>query len=164
MPDTDLLLGMMKNGARDIRETFTSPDADWDPVAFLLLPDDTVTIMGLDPKFLTNDLTKDALVAVICHRITELEPGAVGMIFSTWTVRDLKEKPEIQPKDHPERREELLLVLVEPDNVQAVTAPIYRDGEQPPALGQWDEEDTGAVHTGRFINPIINTLKEVRDG
>lgn len=161
-----VLIDIMKQGAREISEHFEEADADWQPVMFAQLPDREIQIVGFDPSFLYSDASKDLMSDLIAAYILKERLEAVGLILSAWVLEGEEAKEsqdkQIPPRDHPKRKEQLLISATDADGIEYFHAPIIRDGKKPPRLGAWITEERASYMTGRFVEPIINALKEVR--
>jgi hypothetical protein len=159
----------MKMGAEEVMERFTKPDDDWAAVVFLLSGRiREVQIIDLDPHFFFDNRTKDALVLVLMTAIKKERAEAIGTIFSAWSVEGEAAQESVEhntrPRDHPQRKEMLIITLVEPGNVRICWAEILRSETETPRLSEWQEDETTQRLEGRFIQPLQEALKEVRDG
>src|SRR6188768_2981313 len=69
---------------KEISEDFKEPDADWAPSVTTLGPDGSIEVAIIDPTFLQNENTKEALALVMS--VTAMKTKAVSMVFvsSTW--------------------------------------------------------------------------------
>jgi hypothetical protein len=89
--------------------------------------------------------------------ISWLIPGLVsqgatylGVLLQAWRIDN---PGTTDPEDDPDRREVLSLVLGERGRVELWLAPVLRDGEQHPILGQWEREDDP------YEGPLVVALK-----
>lgn len=90
---------------------------------------------------------------------------AVLFLTEAWTTKytmeEMKERGGIdkapEPRLDPRRQEAALAVLYVGNRVVQFNAPINRDAEEPPTLGEWEvRNDSGKGHfaTGRLMAPV----------
>lgn len=154
-------------GLRANAAAFTAPDDDFEPVLFLET-ETGVKILGLRPYF-ANETKKELFAAVLPALIKKERPTRVALLVSAWAIeanKDYFQNDEPRPSSHPDRIELVLVTEVTKEGItDNVVAYIGRDplGLKPPTLGE--EQDSFAqaeVFTGRFIDPILATMKEIR--
>src|SRR5262245_55162118 len=144
----DEFLTLVKEMPRDVGKTFTDPDDDWMPI-MVVRTDDGLGVVGFDSEFLADDDSKDVLAEIVIPgMIEQLGASAVALVMSAWSLKS-PEIPDVRPSLHPERQEILVLHVIDAAHESIFHAPILRDGEQPPALGKW--EQFAATATGRFV-------------
>jgi hypothetical protein len=116
---------------------FARPDEDWPPTLFLLSPE-RLTIVDL--HMFDIESSGDLMSAAeVVERLINLH-GAVcaGLITSLWLARRTPGNHPLPGRPLPDsEREMLVLPLAGYLCEQTWAAPVYRDGEQPPALQRW---------------------------
>lgn len=150
------------------KEVFTEPDDDWTPVMFMECKDGGRQIIPLE-QFMADDNTKSILANLIMPAaISHFQATKVVLVLSVWTaqVASAEELEPIRyvPPSQRENREEMLLLLeYTKDGVTRQSmAPIVRHEDAPPTLDDWDDlEAAPAGYEGRFIQPIVDALKQV---
>jgi hypothetical protein len=156
---------------------FKEPDDDWEPAAFLLRADDSLMVIGIDPHYLRNHLTKDLLFEERLPEVIRKERAQhLAVLTSAWTVK--MDDPDLTPEkaqeiiawcgehgvgNHPLATEALMMNIHSVEGHEFWTADILRHDDAPPTLGQWEASPDGATHTGRAIDAIEEAMKEVRD-
>jgi hypothetical protein len=132
----------IRSGVEQVRRKFTEPDAEWETLAFVERMDGERSVYPVygDP----NTELADALLAIVAE-----ESGAqrVGFVFAAWKVTDHLEADSVA--EDPRRVEIVCVYIIGRESVEYRSAPVYRDGEQPPALGEWSEPVTDVIG-GRF--------------
>lgn len=157
--------------ARKIPENvFTKPDDDWTPVMFIECGDGECGMLPLEP-FMGDDLSKEFCADVVMPTAIEVAKARkVVLVLSAWTAQVWCEE-ELEPiryipPSQRENREEVLVVMEYTSEGVArhAMAPIIRHDDSPPELGDWWDDESELSPTdfdGRFVQPIVNALKEV---
>jgi hypothetical protein len=154
----------IKDQVRSVGEGFTAPDDDWVATMILFSKESGVTVAMLDPDFFASEVHKEVLATQVMPGLVK-QTGAekVAFITSCWALYLDKEQAQEymrngvpadgSPSNSPERVELVQITCVSADEAFCSSARIFRDGEQPPALQQW--EDTDAMSTqGRFLDGL----------
>lgn len=149
---------------RDLGQTFDAPDDDWMPVMFLRKrkEDDSTELIvaAFDPAFVSNATSKDDMARAMGMLVQQARADACAILLSAWMVQIDKEEADEngipRPSEHPERVESLILQVIDAGHYEAYNATILRDGEQPPALTDWERLDdgTGKNMSGRFVDTL----------
>lgn len=149
----------LQSAARFVGEQFKDPEDDWMPVGHVQDSKGRPHIIGFDSRWFESDSNKDRLVhEVIVPHLIKAQAIKFGMIISTWAIQTLEhDESGLRPSAHPDRREQLLLQAFDQERVETWHAQIYRDGEQPPALSEWEGPELDV--SGRFVDPIKEALR-----
>lgn len=159
----DELADIMRESIEAIQNNFDDPEDDFIPVLSLLPQDGQNVMLALDGRWLENDSTKDRLVkTVMVPAIAGVGAKTVATVFSAWSASipegmELEDMP--RPSEAENRQETVVLTVMDSFNVKTWMNNIYRDGENPPTLGDWKELPTGAF-TGRFVESLQTALRE----
>jgi len=163
----------MKDVVKSIENDFTKPDDDWDGMMVML----GESSFDLLPLRFRNEWEKEIWAnTIIPLVIAESKPIMVGQVQSAWVV-EAKAKPGatpenaksykdiigVQPSQHPDRQEVVILAMITAEQYQIWTAKIVRFKDRPPKLNPWRLWPTkGDVKiSGQFFEPIQKALKEV---
>lgn len=149
-------------------EVFTEPDDDWAPIAFVEDKDGDRMTLPLG-EWMGDDRMKDVLTNLILPgAIKHVKAQKVVMILSIWqsetSAQLLRDTDEyIPPSECDDRTEHVMVTEYTREGVtRQAFAQIQRHEESPPTLDEWRELPDAAGYTGRFIEPIVKALKEVR--
>lgn len=160
-PSIEQVVQYIKDTTAKIAADFTDPDDDWQGVMFFIGGDNDAML----PLMFENEREKDFVSTVaIPELIREHKPWIVAQLQSAWTLslpREQAGRDDIPlPSQHPDRVEALIMIVCTVEQVQMWTAKINRYETRPPTLAAWELfQATGSE--GRFITPIVETLKEV---
>lgn len=152
----------VKDVVARIGDDFTNPEDDWAGMMIF----DRDGGYALMPLMFDDDDSKDFYATVFIPMvIRQQKPWLVCQLQSAWTVAkkmdDLHEDlRDIRPSQHPEREECLILIAVAIEQVQFWMAKIIRFKNKPPKLAPWTLQPHDSL-AGRFIDPIVETMKEV---
>lgn len=166
MEDLDMgefdMFEYVRLGARNVGTTFSSPDDDWAPIAFLK----NSSGMGVMPlgELMGDENTKELLATEILPKVIKTtQAHTIVLALSAWTVK-LEENEDvygIPPSQHPRRDEQLFICEYTPYGVgRLAVATINRDGKNPPTLGEWEDQEHDKM-TGMFVDPIVSALAQV---
>lgn len=158
MNDFDKMVDFLKGGVVRIGAAFTKPDDDWVPCASLLTPKG-VEILPL--SFANDDEKEDAATAIGGMTIV-LGATVVGFVMSAWTLEvpqdkyDEWQKSGERPSESADKKEVVVISVVDAKRSKTLLAPIIRYEKAPPTLGEWNEG--GTAMGGRFIDPVQQAL------
>lgn len=146
--------------------TFTSPDDDWSAVMILNVEhQDKPIVVEFDSAYMQNEVTLDELAERMRNMILMTQAVSVAIVLSAWMVsltdEDLQGDEEIPPpSEHENRVEKLIVQVMDASHYEAYSAPILRDDEQPPGLGEWERLDDGnPMHmAGRFVEELMGAF------
>lgn len=173
--DTELLMNVknmhsigefLRSQARTIGKEFTDPDDDWSPI-MLVVTTKQAGLIGMDIPH--DEEMKDLLFTELLPRtIKETmngKPKAVGLVVSAWKLEGDEHREWFENRDederiadHPDRQETLFCYLADRERHEMWSAPIYRDDEQAPALGEWKQEPSGDEQTGKIVEMMQRIL------
>lgn len=152
-----------------ISNDFEEPNADWVPSVTTLGPTGAIEVAIIDPHFLENDYTKEALALMMT--VTAVKTKAVSMVFvsSTWmsmiTPEEAKRYSETgglpRAGEMPNRKEALVLNELRGDvGAKLHYSYIERHKDAPPTLGPWQvfEQDKNNRMEGRLVDPVENLI------
>jgi hypothetical protein len=149
--------------AESVGKGFTDRDDDWEPFAILDCRDGRRLIMALrGDKELYG-----VQVAKVAKRRKALK---VARVHSSWEVAidpatltpaerarlDRNEYPRGRPSEHHERREILVVLVMDAERCEGWVAEIRRDGVSPPTLGPWE---SSSELGGKQVEPIAEALR-----
>jgi hypothetical protein len=162
-PNMEQEVQWLKDAIANIGKEFTRPDDDWEGVMFFWGEEGTTSLL---PLMFRNEDEKNMIATVaIPLLIRNLKPWLVAQVHSAWTISIKKEKFEAEdtplPSAHPDREESLILIANTIDQMQFWQAKIIRFPNRPPALAPWTLWPQPDGTEGRFITPVIETMKEV---
>jgi hypothetical protein len=143
---------------------FTKPDDDWTMALMLVHPGDQRPQLIRLPGWVANDDDfKDAYghALGVAARITK--PLMVAMIQSTWVapVRSgdiVDDQVRVMPRDHPDRVERVLVVVLDTEIEQSWFATVKRRRRRPPVLEPWEQYEADGM-VGRLIDPLREALR-----
>jgi len=134
MGSTEELGEFLRSQARRMTEVFDEPNDDWAPILFVCSETRSAMIGMEIPE--DEDHKRQLFGAILPSTVQasfkDDKPVLVGMVVSTWALEQ-----EGKPGLHPESVERLACYLSDQEHDELWMAPIYRDGEQPPGLGEW---------------------------
>lgn len=161
LPNIEQEVQWLKDSVESIRKDFTKPDDDWSGVMFFWVEDGPTSLM---PMMFRDEDEKEFVASIaIPTLIRQLKPWLVGQVHSAWTAlvetEDLESSPP--PSEHPNREESLILIMVTVEQQQMWSAKIIRHDDKPPTLDPWRLWGQDESTEGRFITPVIETMKEV---
>jgi hypothetical protein len=122
------------------------------------------------PDWVSNDDdAKQALGQALGTATRITKPLMVAMIQSTWviskendpdrlTLHEEAGRPRVMPRDHPNREEQLFVIVLDTEVSHAHYAPILRHRRRPPKLGKWQSYTDGEI-TGRLAAPLREALR-----
>lgn len=148
-----------KDSVRKISASFDKPDDDWDPVALVEGGDGQAIIVAL----VMDKRDYPAAVSVI---VEKTKARKVALVTSAWGLEFANREegeawnadPEaLPPSQHPDGFEQVVVSVFDAERVEAWSAKILRDGEQPPGLAEWDWG--GAEVDGPMVGPIREALR-----
>ncbi len=144
-----------------VGRSFHTPDEDWDPVLLAEDASGRVSIVGIDPRHLSSEEAKDVLAyQVLPGLIRRLDAQALVLVHSAWVVeRPSRDDLKGRVREQPDRREWLMVQVVDLLHHEVWHAPISRDGQGGPTLGEWESE-RGVKAAGRFWDPLRIALAE----
>lgn len=158
----------VKEMVRSVGSQFTKIDDDWVPIMILDGKDEDgeskTILVGLDPAFFASDSAKGRLADEVMPKvIKDYNASNAAFICSAWMSAQpidanidaimAGEEEYVPPSKDPNRIEIVQLTAVSGDAALSSIAPIYRDGEQPPGLGEWDDADE-LSSAGRFVDAL----------
>lgn len=147
-----------KDFVRKIGESFKDPEDDWEPVA-LIKGDEGIALVGLV-------LDKAHWPEVVSAIVKKTKATKVALITSSWGLEFtsseeydayMADDDAPSPSKHPNGVKQVVVNVFDAERVEAWSAKILRDGEQPPVLGEWDWG--GADPSGRMIDPIRAAMR-----
>lgn len=147
-----------KKAVRDIGGSFTEPDDDWDAVALIEGGDGQTIVAALM-------MDKRDFPAAVSLMAKQAKATKVALVTSAWglLLRSREEAeayyadPEaLPPSQHPDGYEQVVISVFDAERVEAWSAKILRDGEQPPSLAEWE---WGSEPDGRMIGPIREAMR-----
>jgi hypothetical protein len=114
------------------------------PILLALRPDDTMMFLPCGP--LMED--KDKLAEVI--EDARMHSSLVAFVTESWMVKgkDLS----VQPKDHPDREEVVMVIFHQGMKSKVVLAKIHRPVGCSPHLGEWEDQEELELG-GRLCRP-----------
>src|SRR4051794_38231242 len=143
MPDLGLeqVIALSKDAIEQIGSVFEEPDEDWLPTMVVLTAEDKLGLVGIDPEFLSNQLTKQVLAEqIIPSVLREQHAVAASFISSAWMAQgDAMGMMKLRPAQHPDRQECVMLTVATAFEARSMTALIIRHEDKPPTLGEWSE-------------------------
>lgn len=139
------------------------PDGDWPPLLLVQFDDGTTKIPDLPWHIGSSERGKQTLARVIGETLTLDIVHRVGLLMSAWTLTvqpnadgsavDLADRP--LPADHPDRAEALVLHVVDQDSDQTWRAPITRNADWCPTLGELTMDADAARVGGRWPDALM---------
>lgn len=136
---------------RDVGQGFTEPNEDWMPVVITVDEKAKMGVAGV-PDFFENSQTKEMFAQVVLPNLLKrFEANRYALVTSAWILRIKTDEWEEQTKnikkslsEHPDHEECVMLCISDKDGDEFYSAPILRDGEQPPVLGEWEKYPEGS--------------------
>ena len=158
--DPELLGDFIRKGAAEVGATFTRPDADWSPIAFIVAPSELVPV-PLD-EGMGNADDRDVVAMALAAQALMVGATHVGLVLSTWQVLAQEREPDgPPPSEHPDRFEALLVDVISADEERLWIAKIERHDTLPPALSEWDgPSEAGESRFGRYIQPALRAVRD----
>lgn len=156
----------IKQGVREVGESFENPDDDWMMVSFFVAPDPNEgekEMLAVMPIFHDD---KDEIAKIQVLFATQQKARLFGMVSSSWMIiNDAAEMTDEEFErqmvegiaDHPDRIEAVFVQVMDGERSEFWHAKILRDGEQPPAMGEWDGPELD--HVGRFVDNMREALR-----
>lgn len=147
-----------KDAVRKIGESFTEPDDDWEPTALIEGGEGTIVVALAMEKALWP-----SAVAIMAQKTKATKVALVtsswGLHFSSSEEYDAycADPDALSPSKHPNGIEMVAVTIYDAERVEAWSARILRDGEQPPSLSEW--EWGGAEPDGRMVGPIREAMR-----
>ncbi len=147
-----------KDSVWNIATTFEKPDDDWEPVA-LLEDENGQTIIA---ALMMDKADYPAAVSIMAK---QTKATKVALVTSAWGLMfDSKEAAEawnddpdaLMPSQHPDGFEQVVISVYDAERVEAWSAKILRDDEQPPTLAEWE---WGSEPDGRMVGPIREAMR-----
>lgn len=152
----DDVIASVRSTCHEIEAHFTKTDADWVPVANLYSEAQRkVHVVALSFQ---NDADKDATAYALASAVPKFDVDVVAFVMSSWMVTvssdsiSTEDARKIKASRHPDRREILLTCVVSADREYSAYAPIIREENKPPRLGEWQE--MGHAFESRIIDPV----------
>ena len=144
------LVAVMKDGAEEIRKSFTNPNDDWVPVVMIQ------TGKAIIPVILEISDDKEATGRGLETLLRNTGADQAVLVSSSWfVVRDSSGVADCLPvRDQPDRREVLVLTHVTRDSMEMMMAEIERHESSPPTLGSWSEPMDGLAVSGIFADAM----------
>lgn len=154
---------------RDLANTFSSPDEDWQPVLFLQC-DEQFYVMALSSIFQTRE-SKLVLPVVLEQVFKQYKPVLAGLVLSAWYSQVSASDPlagltaEMTAiygvSADPLRKEMVLVDFAGKDGKSEVwSAEIKRSPDTPPTLEPWMKWTEGVG--GRFGNALKKAFSSVK--
>jgi hypothetical protein len=162
------LVHMIRFGAEETGKMFTDREEDWDPMIIGSDASGKVTVVGLDPTFLSSEAGKQMLAdEVLPELIRKQSFVALGMVISAWMrvyeKGEYKEwpgaLPPVRPSQDAKRIEILIVSGVDRYGDELYTAKIVRHPQGPPTLEPWVRLGGDGGATGRMIEPLRSALR-----
>lgn len=157
------LLEHLKGSVLTIGESFTKPDADWQPIAFSVGPE-SIGPMALGIAFFDSPETKDKLVEILKHHIISEKIEVFGLVLGSWRVkvkrkagRNPEELLHVPPSQHPDKEEQLMITVFTAEKVLVATARVERHPDKPPTLSAWEKSPDSLE--GSLVEPFREALK-----
>lgn len=151
-------------GLRDIAKSFTEPDDDFESIVVLETKDGNAAILPIG-FFMETETSKELLAEVVLPvAIRKMEVQRLVFVTSAWAVSKEVGEMDPRPSEDPDRYEIVIATEMTADGVvDDRWAYIDRDpfGVAPPQLGEFEQMPT-AEHSGRFVDPLVAALKEVK--
>jgi hypothetical protein len=143
-----------------VSQTFYDPANFWQPAAFLFGPTDVV--VKISGQAFSSEDRKDQLAVELVKLIVEEQTDAVVMLQEAW-VAERDDPTDLSPaKTDPSRVDSLVVTVMRAHERTGSIAPIQREPNQPPRLGEW--KDSGSEIDGRFVDPLVAALQVVWEG
>jgi len=172
MSSAEELGEFLRNQARDTSTQFDDPDDDWMPV-MLVVSRGRAALVGVEipeDENLKRKLLGSLLPTTVRTQFGGDKPIAVGLVVSSWMLED--DSPEHHEwleglhygshdeaiRHHPDRVEKLVCYLADGSGDQLWMATIYRDGEQPPGLGEWERQLADKGKLGGLIPGMLHRI------
>lgn len=148
IPTLEEVAALLRGAALTIGRELRNADDDWPPVLVLQHQDGWLNDpIDLTPYFQTH-ATKHALFRAIPKIVETFGAHRVALMLSAWvmplepnadgSIIDLMDRPEAH--EHPQRREELQIIIAERGRVESWLAPISRSPFGP-TLEQWEQAE-----------------------
>ena len=138
----------------------TGPEDDVYPALFVQNGEGELLLGLVDPEIFATPESKTAFSDAMPGLLGTLNAERFALLCPVWTLHsnDLEDKAILNEyaregiEDAPERREALLLLVGEKGGpAQIHLAQLWRDGEQPPVLREWEDVTSSGEWSGRFI-------------
>jgi|ERR1700729_795951 len=148
-----------KDSVRKIGESFKDPEDDWEPVALIENSDGKAIIVALSAPKEIWPMAVGAIVQQERATKVALITSSWGLEFTSSEEYDayMADDDAPSPSKHPNGVEQVVVSVFDAERVEAWSAKILRDGEQPPVLGEWGWG--GADPSGRMIDPIRAAMR-----
>jgi hypothetical protein len=159
----EALSDLLRDSVEKIADDFDEHEDDIVPVLSLVPESGENVMLALDYQWMENEQTKDRLVSsVMIPAITGVGAKTVGTVFSVWMAapdegQDPGDMP--RPSEHPNRKEAVLVTVMDSFNVRTWFIPINRPDGEIPTLGDWEELPMNAF-SGRFVEDVQAALRD----
>lgn len=155
------------DGVEGIADTFNDPDDDFAPVAFIVrdgVDDPSIALFPMDKYMENKDMLFEVMIPTV---IRKFRANSVVTVMSCFGVSTDAPLDGVQPKDHPDRWEAVLVTELTADGIkESLVSYISRDplGKARPTITPFETFYTEASEVGgRTIDPLIAALKDVRE-
>jgi hypothetical protein len=155
----------LKITASMLTSVMETPDADWGLILVIESYDKTVYPPVPLSEMLGAGIPKEIVARQLIPAMLQAANARRAMLgLSSWTLSSEGPVELTGPiSEHPDRKENLVLIEVTADGVQQVSfAEISRDGVSPPTLGEWQDIDSPEQSDGLFVDALIPTLQLIR--
>ena len=152
----------MKEAVESVGRHFNSPDDDWVPIVSLVPQEGDNVMLALDGQWFKDSETKDLLVEkIMVPAVNGVGAKMLATIFSAWTleVEDIDPDNLPKPSESDDRKEMVVMTVMDSFSISCYTATIIRHQSAPPELEDWQELEQG-VFTGRFVETIQEALRD----
>jgi hypothetical protein len=166
MNDETNLAGLLQFAmaqAERIGELLEDPDGTWLPRVFAAKWGEMDSLIERQLEFESEEAKFEALEE-LSRWIVEEEICLFSITLSAFAVvmedNAHPEAPGVSPGTHPDRKQILLVVAMDADDVQTTIAEVNRSGDGPPTLGEWESDVSD--FSGALAEPFRDALKIAR--
>lgn len=124
-------------------QSIRDPEGDIHPALFYSFDGKTIRRFKIPLNWFETGETKQVMARAIASATTLTRPRMIAFESTAWMVERRHTEAPITapPSEHPDRREIVHVVVLDRTDFRYRSAPIERDGRNPPTYGDWNPLD-----------------------